>query len=438
MSTLAELQKSYDRPVVKDYLASREQEAKRKKRTSGYGMPLAAAGLAGAGMGAYWLGDKAMTPEDRLKLDNLSSMASKMDPDSLRHTSAQMGKDYQGSSQLFYDYVDRASEAATAKIYGKPVQTIIEGLRKSPLFRGSAFDISKADPYELKQTDDHYKDFTAGPLAAYKHQLDKLDESFGGSWAATQNYIDPDTNDSKPALDKIEATKALSSVPFLGQMKNVWIDQQKKDRATADSFTRAKMPDLLTGSDDDVGRVFNQLEKREGGPLDTYHEFRQGLDKNFNTFLQEEGAVPQGENNPNIRGIATGMPHGKQMDLLRKFRGWVGVKDPAFAKVLGKVEPKMAEGMAGPARFYAFGGNLGAKLVQDLPRALGAAMVAGGVGLGGYYAYSKIREKVLADRLKKKQLAAKKVLKAAGALPIAAVDPLTIVLYKIATPRRLL
>jgi hypothetical protein len=436
MSTLAELQKSYDRPVVKDYLASREQEAKRKKRTSGYGMPLTAAGLVGAGMGSYWLGDKAMTGEDRLKLDNLSSMASRMDPDSLGNLTAQPGKDYRDSSQLFYDYVDRASEAATAKIYGKPVQDIITGLRKSPLFHGSAFDISKADPYELKQTDNHYKDFTAGPLAAYMHQLNKHDDSFYGSWGATENYINPQINQDAKSVEK--SLDVIDKLPILGPLKKQMAERFEAHRNALGPFEKPKTPSIGDGSNKDLGLAINLMRHQQEPGIDTYREFRQGLDKNFNAFLKEEGVAPDGKGVENIREISTKMPHGKEMDLLRKFRGWAQVKDPTFAKVLGKVEPKMAEGMAGPARFYSFGGNLGAKLLQDLPRALGTAMVAGGVGLGGYYAYSKIREKVLNDRLKKKQLAARQVLKAAGAPPIADSSPLTIVLYKIATADLLL
>jgi hypothetical protein len=399
-ATVAHMRAINADPALREYLDAAEQ--KRKRKTPGLKGIATAAGLAGTGAGLVYLGNSAISPTDRLKLQNLASLASKMDPDSMKLVTAEPGKDYRDSGQLFYDYVDRASEAAGVKVFGSPVQDLIEKLRKSFIFRGTPFDMARADPYQLHQTDNHYKDFTAGPLAAYLHQLNKHDESFYGSWAATENYIDPNTNAEAKQIEKV--LDSTDKIPYLRRIRKALADTHEKHRETLGPFQKPLVPSVGDGTNKDLALMLNHFQKQKSPEMDTYRDFRRGLDKNLNSFLQEEGVVaPGGDAVSHMRDISTTLPHGKEMDLLRKFRGWVSVKDPEFAKTLGKVENKMAEGMTGPAQFYSFGGNLAAKLLQDLPRALGAGLIAGGVGLGGYWGVNKLLEKRREKELRKKR-----------------------------------
>ncbi len=406
MSALKEISRQSNIPEVRAFLDASRRHKEREERTKGYGAGLAGAGLIGLGMGATYLGDHSMTAEDRLKLDNLTGLASRMDS---KVPGNAQNPEFAGSSSMFYDYVDRASQAAGAKVFGKPVEEVVKMVRKSPILRGTSFDITKSSPFDLEQTDDHYRDFAAGPLAAYIHQFQKHDESFGGSWGATKNYIDPNTDKGTANLKNM--LDMADRIPGMGFSKSLLQGAYNRAREGVDPMVRPRLPDLASGGNDLLASVGNQTMRRQGGAPDTYHEFRGDLEKNYNEFLKEEGIAPDGNASSNIREISQKMPHGAEMDALRKFRGWVSAKDPKFSEQLTGVERKMSDGMAGPAKIYSTGGNIGARLLQDLPRAIGTAAIAGGLGLTGYWAYRKLRASIDKRRLDEKRRSAQKALK---------------------------
>jgi hypothetical protein len=143
---ITQLQNVASDPTIENYLKARKEQNLLKNKKKNQSIPLWIGGLAGAGAGLTWAGNKFITPEDRAKLENLASLSSRMDPDKSGFMDAATSKDFSGSSQMFYDYVDRASQAAGAKIYGKPIREFIESARKGPLLRGTTFDMAKASP----------------------------------------------------------------------------------------------------------------------------------------------------------------------------------------------------------------------------------------------------------------------------------------------------
>lgn len=408
MATLQDIRKSYSKPEVQAYLDAQQKQKVRDKHGKRWAVPAVATGLIGAGMGATWIGDHALTPEDRSKLDNLRSLSSRMSSEGLG--GGVQNEQFKGSPQMFYDYVDRASQAAGAKLFGMTAPEVIEKIRKSVLFRGSAFDLAKANKFDLAKTEEHYGDFQAGPLAAYLHQLRKHDEAFGTTWGATQRYIDPKTEEGSEGIKKW--LDMADRIPGLSTAKAGLQGAYSRMRDGADVMVQPLLPGVqdASGGNSTLAAVLNHVRRQNTPGRDTYHEFRTTLEDYYNKFLKSEGVAKDDNASGHIREISQALPHGQEMDLVRKFKGWVEAKDPEFGKQLGSVESQMAEGMAGPTNMYGMGGNIVAKLFQDLPRAVGAAAVAGGAGLGGWWLYSKLRNRALKKDLRRKALAARNVL----------------------------
>ncbi len=399
---------AYQHPDVRAYLEYRDAQLKARRRARGHALPAAAVGAIGVGARLNWLGNKAFTPEDRLKLDNLASLSSRMDQESAGLISANPGKEFTDSGQLFYDYVDRASEAASARPYGQPVQDFIIRLRKSPIFKGTSFDMAKSDPFWLKQSENHYRDFEAGPLAAYMHQLDKHDASFNGSLGATSAFMDPAANDKGKALERL--MDKADQYPLLHRLKAGLVKSYIDAREKMEPMKKHTLPSFGDGSNKDTARDIAHWIAQRAPKKDTYHEFHKDLDRNMNSFLKTEGVSDKESPVDSIREISQSLPHGKEMDLLRKFRGWAEAKDPEFSKTLGKLESTMAAGMTGPARLYAFGGGLATRLLQDVPKVIGGVLMAGGTAAGLVWLYQRVRAQQLKKKLEGKKRLAMKAL----------------------------
>lgn len=407
--SLTQLNRIYQVPEVGDYLRQKQDADKAKRKMRSKKLPWLIAGLAGGGLGLDQLGTRMITTEDRRKLENLSSLNSRMDGDSLGVLSAVPGKDFAGSGQMFYDYVDRASQAASAKVYGIPASDIIKKLRKSPLMRGTSFDMAKADPWQLEQTDDHYKDFEAGPLAAYMHQLQKHDEAFGSSWGASQHYLDSRPGAMSGTLNNL--LNSADKIPLLSGLKADILKKYEGYHGSISPMQQPSYPDTRGADNKVLSQMLEHVARRQGGSMDTYREFRSRLDSGMSRFLNEKGITDNPKGADDIRNISASLPHGTEMDLLRKFRGWIGNTDSELSDKLDIIEPKMAEGMAGPARFYSSGGQIGVKLLQDLPKALGAAMLLTSAGLGVNWLWKRLAAKRSEALMKQKRMTAVKALR---------------------------
>ncbi len=412
-------------PKINDYLIARREMEMAKKKNKSRALPLWMGGLAGTGAGLIWAGNKFMTPEDRQKFDNLLALSTRMDPDKTSLTSAEPSKDFQGSAQLFYDYVDRASQAAGGKVYGMTAPDFIEAVRKSPIMRDTKFDMAKASPWDNMMSEDHYQDFAAGPLAAYMHQLQKHDEAIGSDWGGSRGagriYLGENV-DTPRAKAIADAIKLMDKVPYAKDIRMNLLTKAKESISEKGPLEAPRYPEIGPESTpESLGSLADYFVRRSSGKADTYHEFMDKMNNRMGDFLVQEKVITPEEKGLDMREISKRLPHGQEMDLLRKFRGWVGNNDKELDKLLGRVEPLMASGMAGPARLYSTAGTVATKAFQDLPRALGAAALLASAGLGGAWLWRKMREKKKKQELNaKKRIAEERIAqmpKAASAYP---------------------
>lgn len=153
-----------------------EDERKTEETAGNYALPALAAGLGAAGYGSYKLGDKFLTEQDLQKLQDFGNLASR-----------KVNLDVKGKD-LLYDYVDRASGAASVKPFGYEFTDFMRMIRGNPSMNKAGiipqgFEWkTKVDPTgklidlgnKAQESSEHYTEFGKGPISGYKVLLKEL------------------------------------------------------------------------------------------------------------------------------------------------------------------------------------------------------------------------------------------------------------------------
>lgn len=170
----------FDTPKGQQYFAEETARRKRKERGSSFLLPAAAMAVGAGGYAARRFGDSALTPGDRVKLDNFINFQ------------ATMGEQ-KGTPENWLKYTLAGSDATRAKVFGMSGPELILKVRTNPAFRAvapEAWGIDPQDTSKLQGSQDHYNDFARGPLRALLHQYDGIphrvtgDKDFKPDWAA--------------------------------------------------------------------------------------------------------------------------------------------------------------------------------------------------------------------------------------------------------------
>lgn len=175
-----EIERYLNRPSVLRYMHEQDRRKKMEARAKSWKLPVAAAGLLGAGYGLKRLGDAAISPEDRKAVEDLIALQSRIGqpiPPAPNATVPEQlipdytpNKDLANSRDLFYQYIDRASRASKVKVFGRDAVDWIHGVKKIIGIPEPKFPVT---PKEIEDAN-HYSAFQAGPLPAYLHQIKKV------------------------------------------------------------------------------------------------------------------------------------------------------------------------------------------------------------------------------------------------------------------------
>ena len=152
------------------------------------------------------------------------------------------------------------------------------------------------------------------------------------------------------------------------------------------------------------------------GPIDAYkHQLRKlvkdpGWDLKWpNHFLRTgtgelthsdpKGMMKDIESNLDafLKGYGKDLSHGAQMDVIRRFGGWLEARNPALAKAKNTMETNASRMQADAAGWYSNGTRAALALLQDIPKALGGALMLGG---GGVLLHSLLKKLSQPDKVK--------------------------------------
>jgi len=155
----------------------------------------------------------------------------------------------------------------------------------------------------------------------------------------------------------------------------------------------------------------NHYPAFEAGPVPAYlHQVRKVLlDKNWDPWLFKPGGkgtdvLAEGSKvyGPRFEQAwkdytaqlapagTDSLNHGKQMDLVRGFDGWLSAKDPELAKAKEVMETNLADAQRWASNAYASGAEKAVALAQDWPRRIGKGMMIAGGTLGTMWIAKKL------------------------------------------------
>jgi len=368
-----EINKVVRNPSVQQYFKTLEDRKHTRDTAKSIKLPATALGLGAAGYGMKRLGDAALTPEDRNALDSFASLSDKVkstlnplttkevlhhpldaafhgiNPNSIKDVDTQPA--YNNSSDLFWEYNDKASRAVQSKLYGKSGLPVIHkvkdllGLTDAPVTPDSpAMDI---------EGENHYPAFQKGPFAAYVHQM-------GKEFTDQPIYSQPDVFFKYP--NSADKSRYVNLSP-----------EQK------DAISHQFKPNTNISS----------LTSTSGG------QFRDKWLNHINDYLKNKGygqvnVTPHGFESP--VDVAK-LNQAQQMDLARSFAPTFAQTDPEFYNNHEAYLKNFADWQKRPIVNYGNAVRFGTKLLQDTPRAIGKGMMIGGGALGLYWLLKKLRHK---------------------------------------------
>lgn len=320
------LASAYRNPEVRGYFQEKQEADKQDKERKSMRLPYIGAGLLGAGYGLHKLGENFITPQDRSTVEDLIGLGGRINAlkpagggslKDILFPPTGPHKEFAGSPELFYDYIDRASRASKVKLWGHDVVDILHKIKPALGFKEEGPG-PNATPAQLDfhaENMAHYPAFQAGPVDAYVHQLRKLvkDPSWDISWP--NHFLKDKTTGEMPVKDpKV----------FMATLEDRMNDFLMKDKGVA--LTNAKL-----------------------------------------------------------------LPHGEQMDALRRFGGSLQHVDPTLAKAKDVIERNSANMQPDAAGWYANGGRAALSVFQDAPKAMGVGLGALGTGALAYWLINRLR-----------------------------------------------
>ncbi len=416
---IASLVRGTQNQDVEELIALRKKRKKDEGFARSYKPLVIGGALAGLGYAAYRGGNWILSPEDRKKLTNVSAFLLNSDPsgDTLKAKfKSVMGlgnptpaTHIQGSDYAFYDYIDKMTQAATVKPFGKSVSSLLMGIRKH---LGGKNKIENPNDWKGQLGAEHYDYFERGPLAAMQHQLHKLKPFYedmhhtqfvpGGLEARVLR-----AKEIKDLLDNAEA--AGKGQETYQQLLAEKLEPLRKNPDNLPDRDYPSFPDTLAGADKDhVANLLAQLDMRQQGDLKSVHGLTTRWQSLFDQYMREQ----TGKGYEEVPGLSSELGHGREMELVRGMPGWLRDKDPEFYQQFEPYLRQQATNQLGVAGAYSLltdvvGG------AQDGLRTGGQVGMAAGGGLAGLWAVKNMlrrrgasarkireREKELKERIR--------------------------------------
>lgn len=389
-------------PAVQRYDTSlREKEEQESARRS-YWPLLLGAGLAGLGYGAYQFGRKALSPEDAMKLKQLDIFQSNVDPhhgiaDEIKTIFGKgalgMAPHVAGSDYSFYDYIDRMSQAASIKPFGKPLVDWMMNMRKR---MGGQYSLKDAPRWRKDLGNEHYEYFAKGPLAAMVHQIRKLYPFYEDMHQA--QFIDGAINKRKELAAGIESQldRMFKQDPAgMGKSIEAW-NKSIENTSVADQF----LPILPQGGQDNkwTSELLAATSLRHAdtttpkGPANTVLGLIEKWKPHMEKYLRDHSGGKYGWQT--VGDMSAALNHGEEMKLVRDFSAYLHGRDPALGDQLDKFLVAQARNQLGVAPAYTMLAQVAAPLFSTIPKAVGA----GAMGLGGIAAGTWALRRWLASR----------------------------------------
>lgn len=386
-----------DHPVVAEYHEKKREREKHKEHASSLALPLGAAGLVGGGLGLRHLAGKVVSDNDRRILEDVVNMAA-------RQKAMQEAGTMPPDSGLFYDYLDRASMASKARVFGKPVSELIMDIRKN-FGDMLGFPVGDAATDETaRSSTEHYHNFGKGPLPAMWHQISKLGEVPSPNADSNTSWLfDKDGRQAKEVEAQFEELKRKVAVdPTITRQwdadsarLNTLRESLPMGPARLGHHAMQMLGDPASEGFEDRLKAYawgkNHMDRELDPSKGTVGKFVKDYQDKFREYFHTQGGDSVKDIDPaDADAVGKALSHGQQMDIVRGFQGWLQGKDPEHAKTFDDVLKKLSPTQADPVEHYSKFGEPVLHWLQDVPNAIGAGAIGLGGALGAYWLGKKL------------------------------------------------